>query len=106
MLDWQRCEHRRVGYDGGWLLKRADEVFSRCGVDAGLTTHRCVDHREESRWYLNVRHAAHERRRDETGEIADHAAAECDHCRVATELGRKHFIGQPGPRLSRLLRFA
>jgi len=87
-------------------MERADEVLSRRCVDAGFAADRRVDHREETRRHLYIRHASHERRRHKTGEIADNAAAERDHGRVPTKLGCQHLIGEARPRLARLLRLA
>ena len=83
-----------VGDDRGRLMKRADEILARRRVDAGLAADRRVDHREQARRHLHVRHAAHERRGDEAGEVADHAAAERDDRRVAPEAGGEQLVGE------------
>ena len=95
-----------VGDDGRRLMKRADEILARRRVDAGLSADRRVDHREQRRRHLHERNAAHERRRDEAGEVADDAAAERDDRRVAAEARGEQLVGEARPGLARLVRFA
>ena len=72
-----------VGEHRERLVERADHVLAARVVDRGLAADRGVDLGEQRGRHLDERDAALIGRRGETGEIADHAAAERDDQRVA-----------------------
>ena len=59
-----------------WLVKCTDEVFPGLQIDADLATDGTVHLGQQSRGHLDERNAAQIRRRDKSGEVAHHAAAE------------------------------
>ncbi len=87
-------------------MEGAYEVLAPLGVDTGLSSNRAVDHREQRRRQLHVRDASQIGRREEPGQVADHAAAQRQDGRVAAETPRKQLVGQVGPGRSRLRRFS
>ena len=87
-------------------MERADEILAARRVDAGLAADRGVDHREQRRRHLHDWDAAHVRRGDESGQVANDAAAERDDRRVAPEAGFEELVGEARPRLARLVRLA
>jgi hypothetical protein len=105
LLERQGDQRLRVREHGGWLMKRADQILSRRRIDARLSANRRVHHCQERRRDLNVGNPAHERRRNEPGEIPDDAATERDDRTVATEAVCEQRVGDVGPRRSRLLAF-
>ena len=60
------------------LMKRADQVLAELVVDADLAADRAVDLREQRRRDVGERDAAQERRRGESGRVADDAATDGD----------------------------
>ena len=60
-------------------MKGADVVLRLCEVDAGLAAVGRVDLRDDRRRDLDERHPALVGRRAEAGEVADDAAAQCNH---------------------------
>ena len=88
------------------LFERAHQVFPRRQIDRHLAADAGIHHRQQAGGDLDERHAAQPRGRDESGQIADNAAAEGDHRLVARELR----VGEPGIEagggIERLVRFA
>jgi len=106
LREGQRRDGLDIGQHRRRRVERADEVLSRRGVHARLSADRGVDHREESGGALHHGHPSHERRGDESGEIADDPAAERDDGRIAPASGVEHAIGDARPRVARLVRLA
>jgi hypothetical protein len=69
-------------------MERAEQVLALWRVDAGLATDRGIDLRQKRGRHLHEIDAAAQDCRRETGEIADHAAAERNHQIVALDLRR------------------
>jgi len=67
-----------VGKDGSGMMEAADEVFAFGKIDAGLSTDGGVDLGEEGCRDLYVANSTHEDSSDESADVADDAAAECD----------------------------
>lgn len=65
-----------VGQDQPRLVEGADEVLAARGVDGRLAADRTVDLGQKGRGDLNEVDAAHIESRRQTGEVADHAAAQ------------------------------
>ncbi len=93
----QRLQHAHVDQDAARLPERADHVLGARQVDADLAADRAVDLREERGGHLHEGQAAGERRGDEPGQIADHAAAYRDDRRLAVG----PFLEHPLPQLDR-----
>ncbi len=87
-------------------MKRADEILARRQIDAGLAADRRIDHREQGRRHLHEGDAAHPAGRAETGEIADHAAAEREDRRIAARLHRRKRVEHARDRIESLVRLA
>ena len=69
------------------------QVLARRHVDRGLAADAGVDHRGRRRGDLDVRHAAHVRRRHVPHQVAHHAAAQGQHARVAiAEVGEHEVL--------------
>src|SRR5262245_51345824 len=64
-------------------MEGTDQVLARGVIDCGLAADGCVYLREQRRWHLYPGHAALPAGRREAREIADDAAAEREHRRVA-----------------------
>ncbi len=58
------------------LVEAADQILAMRHIDAGLAADRTVDLRQKGRRNLQERHAAQQDRGGESGQVADHAAAE------------------------------
>ena len=96
----QGGERVEIGQHQRGLVERADQVLARIGVDRGLATDRAVDLSEQGRRHLDEAAAALEDRRGETGEIADHSAAQRENMVAAFDfLGEQPFgrIGESLP---------
>ena len=66
-------------------MKGADHILAE-GVDyAGLATDRGVDLCKQGGWYLHERDTALVAGGGKAGDVADHAASQCDECAVAVE---------------------
>ena len=77
------------------------QVLAFRQVQAGLASHRGVDHRQQGRRHLIAGDTTHEAGRHKARQIPDHAATEGDHRRPAVEsVGRqcpqKPLIGSEG----------
>ena len=68
------------------LMKRAEQVLALRRIDAGLAADGGIHLRQQRGRHLHEIDAAAQDRRRETGEIADHAAAERDDEIVALDL--------------------
>ena len=64
-------------------MEGADHVLAQGMIDAGLAADRGVDLREKRGRHLDERDAPQENRSGESGEIAHHAATQCDDRRLA-----------------------
>ena len=62
----------------GRLVKRPDQILAEFGVDRRLATNRRIDHRQKGRRNLQKRNPAQIDGRRKPGQIADHAAAQCN----------------------------
>ena len=71
----QRGEQVGVDRDGERLMEGADQVLAERMIDADLAADRAVHLRQQRRRHLDDRDAAEERRGRESGDVADHAAA-------------------------------
>ena len=67
-----------IGQHQRWLVKCADQVLARSGIDCGFPPHRAVDLREQGGRELDESATALENGAGKAGEIADHAAAESE----------------------------
>ena len=95
----QAREHVGVGDHLPRLVKGADQILAAGVIDRGLAAHRGVDLRQQRGRHLHEIDAALVAGRDEAGQVADHAAAECQHQRVASEaVGDQHVEHAPGGR--------
>ncbi len=72
----QRIERVRIGEHQRWLVKGADQVLARRGIDCGLAADTGIDLREQRRGELDKAAAALEDRRGKPGQVADDAPAE------------------------------
>ena len=66
-------------------MEGADQVLATRVIDGGLAAHSRIHLRQQRRRHLHERHAALVAGRGETGQVADHAAAEGEHRAVAPE---------------------
>ena len=82
-----------VDHDQARLVEGADEVLAGRMVDAGLAADAGVDLRQQRGRHLHERHAAHEGRGGEAGQVADDAAAEGDHA-ASDARGRRRPAGR------------
>ena len=64
-----------IGDDQRGMMKRANQILTRAGIDAGLPADAAIDLREKSRRDGNVWDAAEIDRRDKAGQISDDTAA-------------------------------
>ena len=76
-------------------MKRAEQILSLRRVDPGLAADRGIDLRQKRGRHLHEIDAAAQDRGRESGEIADHAAAERDHQIVALDLRRDQRFADP-----------
>ena len=75
----QRLQHAGVRHHQRRLVERPDQVLAEPVIDAGLAADARIDLGQQRRRHLDDRDAAQERRRDEPGHVADHAAADRHH---------------------------
>ena len=68
-------------------MKATDQVLTMHGVDTGLAANRAIDLSEKGGWQLDDSDPAPKNAGDETGEIADDAAAERQDDIAAFNLG-------------------
>ena len=71
----QRAQRVGIGDDQRGMMKRADQILTRAGIDAGLPADAAIDLREKSRRDGNVRDAAEIDRRDKAGQMDERSAA-------------------------------
>ena len=102
----QRLEHIGVGQHLTRLMKRTDHVLAARMIDGGLAAHGGIDLRQQRRRHLHEIDAALVAGRDEAGEVADHAAAERQHQRVASETVGDQHVEHAARRGERLVLFA
>ncbi|MNX86132.1 hypothetical protein D3C86_1180010 [compost metagenome] len=102
----QRIEHRRIRQHQIGLVENADEVLAVAGVDARLAADGRIDLCQQRGRYLHEAHAATHDARCKTGEIADNAAAECDHRIVTLHSCRQNRIADGDQMLEALGLFA
>ena len=87
------------------LVERADQVFRRVEVDAGLAAEGGIDLRRHRSGYLDDRETAQIGRRGEAGEVADDAAAEREDRACTVERGGREPVVnllERGERFARL----
>ena len=102
----QRGQCFGVGEHHARLVEGAEKVLAVPRVNAGLAAHRAVDLGEQRRRHLDERQPPQSGRRRETGEIADHAAAERDHRGAALDTRVEQRVGDACIALQRLRAFA
>ncbi len=78
-------EQGEVHDDRARLIECSDQVLAEPMIDGYLAAYAGIDLGQEARRYLDERYAAHIGRRDEAGQITDHAAAERDDRRAAVQ---------------------
>src|SRR5947209_882356 len=69
-------KRRGIYYDGAWLVKSANKIFSCGRVNGHLTADRSVNLREQGSGRLYEGHAAHVDGGGEACQVADYAAAQ------------------------------
>ena len=74
------------------LVKCAHQIFARLQVNADLSADGAVHLRQQGRRYLHERDAAQISRRDKSGQIADHAAAQRDNKRFSFEPVHRQLV--------------
>lgn len=84
------------------MMESSYQILARGGVDARLSSDRCVDHGEEGSGNLNDRNSAHEGRRDEPGKVPHDSSAKRDDYGVPAEPRHEHPVGQGRPHLAGL----
>ena len=77
------------------LMKGADEIFAMSGIDPGLAADRGIDLRQQAGGDLDKARAAPQACGDESGEIADDAAAQRQHDIAPFDLGGERLITHP-----------
>ena len=90
----QGFEREGIGEHQPWLVEGADEVFTGTGVDAGLAADGAVDLRDDGGGNLHAGDAAEVDGGDESGEVANHPAAEGDDKRTAVEAGGEQPVDE------------
>ena len=90
----QRVEHRRIDHHRQRLMKAADQVFAGRQIDAGFAADGRVHLRQQRGGNLNHRNAAHEDGGQESRDVGENAAAECDDDAGAVAAARHHLLGQ------------
>jgi len=73
-------------------MKSADQIFPVARVDSGFSADRAVHHCEQSGWNLDMRNTAVINCCDESGNVADHPAAETNHKRFAVKSRCDHLV--------------
>ena len=101
----QRRQHGRVDEHSGRLPEGADHVLGARQIDAHLAADRAVDLRQQRGWHLHEAQPAGERGGDEAGQVADHAAADGNHDRLAIGADGQQLVPQAGGRVDRLRGF-
>ena len=81
----QRRKACQIDEDALRLIKRADHIFSKTVIDRHLAADAGIHLRQKTCRNLHEGHAPHIRRRDETCEVADHAAAQSDNRRLSVQ---------------------
>ena len=74
----QRAEHRGIDQNHAWVVKCADQIFSRAQIDGGLAADGGVHLREDRGGNLYQVEAAHVERGHQATDVAHYAASECD----------------------------
>ena len=88
----QRIEHAGVGKHDARLVENTDEVLAVPSVNARLAANRGIDLGKQRSRHLDKIHAAPDDAGREAGEVADHAAAQCDHRIAAFEPCCEHLV--------------
>jgi hypothetical protein len=78
-------------------MENPDQILPGRGIDCGLATNRGVDHRQQSRRYLDYRNAAHEGGCYEAGEVSNNPSSDGNYSRIPTESFSEHFVRQARP---------
>ncbi len=81
------CQRTEVRNHGTGLMKRPDQVLAARVIHAGLAADGGIDLRQQRRRHLHEIDAALITGRRKSGDVADHAAAECDDAGVAIQPG-------------------
>src|SRR4029077_17706730 len=85
----------------GWLVHSADQIFSVTRVDSRLPADRAIHNCKKRRRDLNMRNTAMINRRDESGDVTDHAATETDDERFAIQSSSDHLLANCSDLLER-----
>ncbi len=102
----QGVEDAQIGQHQAGLVKRSDQVLAARRVDRGLAAHRGIDLSQQGGRNLHEADAALIDGRRETGEVADHAAAEGDDQIAAIELEIQQPVAEIGEAVEALGGFA
>src|SRR6266487_4737250 len=79
-----------------------EEILSIVRIDSGLSADRAIHHCKQGRRNLDVRNTAMINRRDESGDVADHSAAETDYERQPIQSCGNHLLADHAGLLERL----
>ena len=90
----QRGDDFWIDEDRERLVEGTEEILAGGEVYAGFAANGRVDLGEEGRRDLNHRHASHERRGEESGDVGDDAAAEADDDAGTVRSGVRHLAGE------------
>ena len=91
-----RVSRRRgVDPDAQRLVEGADQVLGARVIDADLAADGAVDLRQKRRGHHDERKSAQERCGDETGQITDHTAPQCNDQGVAIGAPADQFVVKP-----------
>ena len=85
----QGGEHRDVRYHDARLIEQPDEILALGHVDCRFAADRGIHLGEQGCRHLREIDAALQRSSGETGNISDHATAQCDDQRPAFHIGRE-----------------
>ena len=102
----QRVQHGWIDDHRQRLMKAADQVLAGGQVHAGFAADGRVHLRQQRGGNLNHRNPAHEDGGQESGDVGENAAAECDDDAGAVSAARDHLLGQRLHFRQALARFA
>ena len=76
------------------MVERPQQILSRDKIHGSLAANGGIDLREHGRWNLHQLDAAHVKRGQESADVADHTAAECDDDSLAVSTHARQLVGE------------
>src|SRR5215469_8080916 len=83
-------------------MHRTEQIFAVTRIDSSLSANRAIHHRKQRRRNLDMRNPAMINRRDESGDVTDHAATETNYKGLSIQPRGNHLPANCADLIERL----